>query len=70
MQVHAGSSPVIRTRLSPNAIRVRTLFLGAFRRRNTPLVLPWEEKSFRMRLSEGKQILESKRLKEKEIGKE
>ena len=26
-----------------------------------------EEKSFRMRLSEGKQILESKRLNEKEI---
>ena len=45
-------------------------FFGAFRRRNTPLVLPWEEKSFRMRLSEGKQILESKRLNKKEIGKE
>ena len=28
-----------------------------------------EEKSFRMRLSEGKQILESKRVNEKEIGK-
>ena len=30
-------------------------------------VLPWEEKSFRTRLSEGKQMLESKRLNEKEI---
>ena len=47
------------------------LFLiGVFRRGNKPPVLPWEEKSFRMRLSEGKQILERKRLKEKEIGKE
>ena len=42
------------------------LFFGAFRRGNPP-VLPGEEKSFRMRLSEGKQILESKRLNEKEI---
>ena len=29
-----------------------------------------KKKSFRMRISEGKQILESKRLNEKEIGKE
>ncbi len=32
-----------------------------------PPVLPGEEKSFRMRLSEGKQILERKRLNEKGI---
>ena len=35
-----------------------------------PPVLPGVEKSFPMRLSEGKQILERKRLNEKEIGKE
>ena len=47
----------------------RSFFIGAFRRGNPP-VLPGEEKSFSMRLSEGKQILERKRLNEKEIGKE
>ena len=42
-------------------------FIGVFRRGNKPPVEPGEEKSFSMRLSEGTQILESKRLNEKEI---
>ncbi|MFR5790783.1 MAG: hypothetical protein ACLUFA_10425 [[Clostridium] leptum] len=42
-------------------------FIGALKQGNNPPVLPWEEKSFHMRLSEGKQILERKRLNEKEI---
>ena len=40
-----------------------------FRQGNTPRINRGKKKSFRMRLSEGKQILESKRLNEKEIGK-
>ena len=36
----------------------------------TPRFYRGKEKSFRMRLFEGKQILERKRLNEKEIGKE
>ena len=38
-----------------------------FRQGNTPRINRGKKKSFRMRLSEGKQILESKRLNEKEI---
>ncbi|RGQ42776.1 hypothetical protein DWY99_04270 [[Clostridium] leptum] len=49
------------------AVKTGVFLIGVFRRGNKPPALPWEEKNFPMRLSEGKQILESKRLNEKEI---
>ena len=50
--------------------KVSGLFIGTFRHGNKPPVLPGEENSFSMRLSEGKQIVESKHLNEKKILKE
>ena len=56
-------------RIFKSAERSALFLFGALRRGNTP-GSTGERKSFRMRLFEGKQILERKRLNEKEIGKE
>ena len=45
-------------------------FLVSLDEKINPRFYRGKEKSFSMKLSEGKQILESKRLNEKEIGKE